>query len=70
MSPIFSCKNCNERAVGCHATCEKYLTEKEQHEADKERLRHLKAKAHLADAYAVEQHNKMKKKYKRGQEDD
>lgn len=37
MSVIFSCKDCvpPERHVGCHSTCEKYLTEK----AENDRIR-------------------------------
>lgn len=40
MSVIFSCKDCNERHVGCHSTCEKYIAEK----AESERIRQLKLK--------------------------
>lgn len=40
MSVMFSCKNCNERHVGCHSTCEKYIAEK----AENERIRQLKLK--------------------------
>ena len=35
MSFRFSCKDCTERHVGCHSTCEKYISEK----AENDRLR-------------------------------
>lgn len=32
------CKNCNERNVGCHARCEKYLAWQVGHEALKKKI--------------------------------
>lgn len=28
MKSNFDCKNCKERYIGCHSTCEKYLKQK------------------------------------------
>lgn len=35
----YSCKGCEERHVGCHATCEKYLAAKAERDAMNESLR-------------------------------
>lgn len=32
MIGIKCCKNCTERYIGCHSSCERYLKEKEVHE--------------------------------------
>ena len=37
-----SCKDCKERSVGCHATCKKYLEEKELAGKQKEELKKIK----------------------------
>lgn len=34
-STIKCCYNCPDRVVGCHGTCEKYLTEKTEYEQRK-----------------------------------
>ena len=37
----FPCKGCTERKVGCHATCERYLKAKRDHDHDvREELKH------------------------------
>lgn len=33
------CKDCRERNVGCHATCQKYIADKAQRDADWKRIR-------------------------------
>jgi hypothetical protein len=35
----YTCKGCEERHVGCHATCEKYLAAKAERDAMNESLR-------------------------------
>ena len=32
---IYSCKNCDKRFPGCHASCPAYKAEKEKHEQEK-----------------------------------
>lgn len=32
MSKFFTCKDCPDRYIGCHAKCEKYLREKADYE--------------------------------------
>jgi hypothetical protein len=41
MSPTFPsiCKDCTDRAVGCHSVCEKYKAAKEAYDAEVERVR-------------------------------
>ena len=38
----FECKDCSERYVGCHTTCESYLKEKEKLEERNVRIRKAK----------------------------
>lgn len=37
-SKITCCINCEDRTIGCHGTCEKYLTQKEIDASEKERI--------------------------------
>ena len=30
--PIFTCKDCHDRKLACHASCEKYKSEKAEYE--------------------------------------
>ena len=34
----FPCKNCTERIIGCHSTCEKYLKSKEDNDKRLDKL--------------------------------
>ena len=36
---ILCCKDCQERAINCHSTCEKYRKEVEQNRIDREQKR-------------------------------
>lgn len=63
MGSIHCCKDCADRVVGCHATCEKYIEEK----AENERLRHeievgKAADRHIRDA-RFDKRNRLLKKY-------
>ena len=49
MSTKFSCKGCDERYVGCHSTCEKYIQEKIAHNAAKEAERAQYSKSYRAN---------------------
>lgn len=54
---VLTCKGCEERKVGCHSTCEKYLKAKARHELakklrqnrDKEYPRHTATKIDYID---------------------
>lgn len=36
---ITCCKNCNDRKLGCHSSCKKYIEEKKNTELDKQNIR-------------------------------
>lgn len=44
---ISCCKGCIDREVGCHATCDRYIKEKENHEALKRKIRKNKKRGDL-----------------------
>ena len=35
----YACKDCNERQIGCHSSCETYLAEKEKRDAMNQALK-------------------------------
>lgn len=39
---ITTCKDCQDRAIGCHSVCERYIKQKAEHDLDAERIRNLK----------------------------
>lgn len=51
---IYSCKNCTERHVGCHATCPKYIHDKEKWDKPKAQI----AKDREGWCAAEEQHQR------------
>ena len=42
MGIIKCCLNCSDRYVGCHSECEKYISEKKAHLANKEKIKKMK----------------------------
>ena len=53
-SKITCCKDCEERYIGCHSKCEKYITEKQMLEKSKELYyKSLPPKIGEGDLYAV-----------------
>ncbi len=42
MIMIQCCKDCPDRNIGCHSTCEQYLAQKAEHDLDAERIRNIK----------------------------
>lgn len=64
------CKDCTEREVGCHSSCERYITAKKEWEAEKNRIYTEKCKDSNYDNYhfnAIYRHkvNKEKKTKKK-----
>lgn len=55
-----ACKDCTERVVGCHATCEKY----EEFVAENERLKQLKRQDTMKDILLPVKSNKREKNWK------
>lgn len=39
---IQCCRNCPDRSVGCHSTCEKYISAKAEHDKLAEQIREKK----------------------------
>lgn len=58
MGTFFSCKDCENREIGCHVTCEKYQAECQ--EFDK-----AKAYIHKDDDYIDYMHSNMPRKRRR-----
>lgn len=63
MMRVHCCKDCTNRVVGCHATCEKYIQAKENNE----KLRHQVNLKRNADFFLrdsrMDKHNRLIKKY-------
>lgn len=55
-----TCKDCVERVVGCHSTCEKY----KEFIAENERLKQLKRQDTMKDLLLPVKNNKREKNYK------
>ena len=68
---ILCCKDCQERAINCHSTCEKYRKEVEQNRIDKEQKRkfnegHVAVVAYKRNHYkAVDRRNSTKELQRR-----
>lgn len=60
-----SCKDCQDRAVSCHCTCESYKERKAQHEAEKERIRQAKAQDNNYMSYKAKAVRDAKRKSER-----
>lgn len=53
MSQIYVCKDCPDRQIGCHATCQRYIEQSERHRKDLEEIRKQK------DAYSAQLDRKI-----------
>lgn len=58
------CYNCTERQIGCHSTCNKYITFKNLREAKKERIRKFKEDEGLVLGYYKDMKIKKERKKK------
>lgn len=47
----FPCKNCPDRAVGCHSTCEKYLAAQREHTKQRAEMFKIKSAQDSLDEY-------------------
>lgn len=56
------CKDCLDRQIGCHSSCEKYLEWNRQHKKDKEELDKKRAYDKQATTYQVESIRKAAKR--------
>ena len=68
---ILCCKDCRERAINCHSTCEKYRKEVEQNRIDREQKRkfnegHVSVVAYKRNHYkAVDRRNSTRELQRR-----
>lgn len=62
------CKDCKDRAVGCHSFCERYITAKAAYIEGKERARQLKEADRICDTAKMDAVIKTKRMFrKRGE---
>lgn len=57
-----SCRDCHERHVGCHGTCQRYIAYHDEHERQLERIRKEKAVKSMIGSYAYEAKRRMMKR--------
>lgn len=60
MRRVTICKDCQDRTAGCHAECEKYIQDRKEYEAEKDRIN--KNKADYYRQIDVEKQRHMKRK--------
>lgn len=65
ISGLSVCYKCNDRYVGCHVKCERYLQEVETNNKEKKELREKKAVDNYISIYAVKTREKCLRKYGR-----
>ena len=53
MLAITSCKGCKDRVVGCHATCTRYIKDRERYLEDKKKHDTLKRKESMVTDVAI-----------------
>lgn len=44
---VHTCKDCQDRHVGCHSTCERYINAKRTYEEEKIRINKIKGKEYV-----------------------
>lgn len=60
------CKDCQERHVGCHSTCERYKAQKEKWDAEREEINKQKLLRYDAISRSREVQDKIRKRYNKG----
>lgn len=55
------CKGCQDRQVGCHSTCEKYLA----YQAEREAIREKNRLDHIISTTGIDHRMKIAKHYKK-----
>ena len=67
MITIQCCYNCQNRAVGCHGTCQKYIEERKEYDAKRLEIRKSKAAESDYDDYIAKGNVKrLRRKTRRG----
>ena len=61
MSKDNPCRNCEERCVGCHGTCQRYLDWHEQHVQRQREIRSKIEAENTMRSFYIESGNKIRK---------
>lgn len=64
MSSISVCKDCPDRKIGCHATCQKYIEQSEQNRKEKLCIWEARKIDEAQRDRAIEGHIRMQKRRK------
>jgi hypothetical protein len=62
---IFPCKDCPDRAVGCHSKCEKYLAAHRENEKLRAEVFKIKGEQNCADDYRCNTLRKIRTRYEK-----
>lgn len=63
-STIKCCENCTERYVGCHATCEEYIRQKNEFEEKKQKANEIATQRNNVKIARIEGVKRMKTRRK------
>ena len=63
---ISPCKDCPDRVLGCHSTCQKYIDKKAAYEKEREQLIECYNKENSYVSYVVGSKDRIKKRMKGG----
>lgn len=58
------CRNCEDRHVGCHSTCEKYLEAKDKHDTYTKRVQRSREESMLLYRHKIQSMQKEERKRK------
>lgn len=64
-SVFLVCKDCQDRKVGCHGSCEKYLAVKKDHDEKRIKAYELRRQDREIGDMRCETHEKIKKRKRR-----
>ena len=64
MSAISVCKDCQDRQIGCHATCERYIQQTQQRQKERDEVRKQKDAYNAQMDRAIEGAIRMRKRRK------
>lgn len=59
------CKDCRDRSVGCHGTCQKYLEAKAEHEKEAAKIRKITNDQIDADSFKIQSIASTKRRQRR-----
>ena len=65
MEPITVCKDCPDRQIGCHGTCERYIRQRQKAEKEKELIRKNRNKEEQLRQRSIEGIQRMRRPKKR-----